>query len=198
MTNITEFGGKDPLQVEHLSTSDTHIVRVSLLLPDEGVISAQGCSRRHPQDKSRRKIGYLLAYGRAIENLSKIIIRRANGLVSQQDHMAKMRAERAAKPRQKPPVAKKASRKPAAVAKKTTAPKNKRVVKQSKSAPKDGVKVTAVRIDPVARGEEVALSPAQKAAITRKKNRMRAARAARVATTVSARRGKVVATETVG
>lgn len=70
--------------------------------------AADGTAKREPHDEDDAEIAALLAIGRALENLSNKILKRANGMVKHNDDMKKYKQVQ----KSKTLVAKKASSKP--------------------------------------------------------------------------------------
>jgi len=56
--------------------------------------SATGSSKRDPSDKYDREVGVNLAIGRALENLSKRLIRKAEGITKHHDDVRNDKSRR--------------------------------------------------------------------------------------------------------
>lgn len=77
-------------------TRDATIAGISVVV--EGVTyTADGTAKREPHDNDDPEIASLLAIGRALDNLSNKLLKKANGLVKHNDDMKKYRVEQKAK-----------------------------------------------------------------------------------------------------
>ena len=84
----------EAIDFETMTSNGVCIVRSTYIHPDLGSVVATGVSRRHPSDKNDPTVGYLLAFSRSVESLSRKIQKRANGLVAMNDARARQLAAR--------------------------------------------------------------------------------------------------------
>jgi hypothetical protein len=79
--------------------NDVAIARVWATVEGDQV-EAVGIAKRHPDDKANPRVAALIAYSRAVSNLSKRIEKRAAGAVKHADDMARnkeLQAQRSTK-----------------------------------------------------------------------------------------------------
>lgn len=71
------FDKLEGLEISSIENHNATVVSVSYVIPNEGIITATGSSRRHPDDRYDPELGYQLAFARALESLSRKLNKRA-------------------------------------------------------------------------------------------------------------------------
>ena len=92
--NMTHSRGKSKLtvaeglvEVADFAHPEFSWAQIHIQIGNDDWVSAAGYAKRHPEDKPDLELGLTLAYGRAFDNLSRKLLKRANGLVKHRDDM---------------------------------------------------------------------------------------------------------------
>ncbi len=78
-------------------TKDVAVIVLSVRILGK-TYTGSGSAKRDPVDKADKRLGELLAYGRALDSLGRKIMREANGLVKHHDDLRDIKIMQAQKP----------------------------------------------------------------------------------------------------